>query len=999
MAAVDTYPKTVGEFHDAIKRCDVEMVEGVDVKLLNAGDEHGFTGVMWAAWLGHVKIGEVLIQLGADLEKKDCDGQDALYHACWQGEEEFAKLLLDNKVDLSSADVDGETPLMAAAHHGYVAIVKLLLAYGADLKATDRNGLTARAHSIKWGHEDALSSFLETSYVKTIAKKYEPKAESKPTLSRKPFRGLNTNNRLHDTVDVSKCGENCQEDTAPNQAASPDISENASQQVDCPVTGDVANDSESAHDSEDSAGDDVKGKEADINAAADNNSEEHSPSTESLPAPEQTMDESCHIREHTAPVRSRSNQEDGTCKSSSPGVSYEEPTEAGSRPSTSIRPTPPPALSSEKRETEPKWIEVEVDQTSLSGSIEHCEDDNESTSDASSEEDESVPLSKLRSLRAPGSYYREMHTISEGAANDDDNTDSSAESEGSIIAELAAKLPSLSREQQHDALRDLRSRPLFVRSVDVPANVQEIEREIERVCRGLHHEAFDSEGSSSGDAPETEDLDGDEMTPAADDGAAFEEYPSTADYEVTSQSAININLWKRRNVPKLTVDVHARDPQEVAEELQAEYEEMQFMADVKKFLESFPPVAKSCTICSADAAESPQNGKLLHCTECEETLCDECWRTEHQNKKRRDHVPKTAVMQDARFEAVAQVAVQLSRVLEKTERQRDQAVYEHQQQREVQNALLHDLHNERMRRGRLEEELVRAADRHRQTAELYNKRETKYQTYIADIQARANYERQQFQQREQEIRRHVTTSTNELAEARRMFNLKESEYKLQVQTTQMKAQRAASSAEALRVDLMRMRSENERNREEAARLRHRLDLERMKTQRYEDENRRLLRQIHRLMPEYERQQQQQREQHQRSRSEYTFPGGASHNGGGTYGSYFRSGTASGAPSDGLRAGLKEDLREALLKVKKYGIINVEDGAVDVVNNSLNSVTVFEAWIIVGIPVGTKGSRDAAKKLLTKLHPDRTTDSKLKDSMRKRFQIVNHSRGLLPEERK
>ena len=698
MTAVE-FPTTVSDFHDAIKRCDLELVEGVDVKVLNASDEHGFTGLMWAAWLGHVDIGDALLELGAEIKAKDSDGQDALYHACWQGEDKFVNLLLGKGADPNSLDIDGETPLMAASHHGCVEAVQALIKRNASILMTDRNGMTAYDHCVKWGHMEKLGELLrhEKSLVKEMTRRFNEMGTEEP---------------------IEMCT--------------------------------VHNDG---------------------------------------------------MRRGT-----------GTSSSSSPGVSAEEKT---------ITTTSTPIV-------EPQWIEVDME-------------------------------------------TEERSSVARSGSSDSCNS---------------------------------------------------------------------------------------------------------------AQSCISINIWKRRGVSPLQVDTE--DCFEDDEE-ELPPSEIDISEDVRRFLDSFPPPATQCTVCE------DESGDLLSCTECDEVLCPSCWKDEHQNKKRRSHVGKPT-QQESRLEVVAQVAVQLSRVLENTETERDTMAHELHKRHEVQTALVQDLHSERMKRAQMESELMRMQERQREMTDLIHRRDAKYQAYIADLQKRSTAERQNFETREAEVRRHVQQSTSELAEARRMFGMRESEYKLQIQTAVMRAQRANSNMEQLRSDLSRMRSEAERSREEASRARHRLDLERMKCQRYEEENKRLLRQIHRMMPEYE---------NRRSKSEYTFPGagssGTSGYGGSTYnnyGSYGRSGTASGGPMPEKTP--KDELRDALYQVKRFGIEKVEDAIVNVLNNSLNNITVFEAWTIVGLPMGAAGSRQKAKKLLTKFHPDRVQDNAKKESMRKRFQIINHTRGLLPE---
>lgn len=56
---------------------------------------------------GHEAIVELLLEIGADLESRNVDGQTALMHAARNGHEAIARLLLMNGADLDSEDESG----------------------------------------------------------------------------------------------------------------------------------------------------------------------------------------------------------------------------------------------------------------------------------------------------------------------------------------------------------------------------------------------------------------------------------------------------------------------------------------------------------------------------------------------------------------------------------------------------------------------------------------------------------------------------------------------------------------------------------------------------------------------------------------------------------------------------------------------------------------------------------------------------------------------------
>eukprot|EP01062_Namystynia_karyoxenos_P049192 TRINITY_DN375_c4_g3_i2.p1 TRINITY_DN375_c4_g3~~TRINITY_DN375_c4_g3_i2.p1 ORF type:complete len:493 (+),score=231.81 TRINITY_DN375_c4_g3_i2:207-1481(+) len=404
------------------------------------------------------------------------------------------------------------------------------------------------------------------------------------------------------------------------------------------------------------------------------------------------------------------------------------------------------------------------------------------------------------------------------------------------------------------------------------------------------------------------------------------------------------------------------------------------------------PAVRGCTLCEDPAtAESD----LWECRQCEEVLCTDCWRTEHQNKKRRDHTPRAAPRLQPRpdpereqYQRMAQAAQTLNHTLCEVEKQRDAALANVREQQNTRRALQSDLDAERLRRATLEAEMMRRQERDRRTQELllrerqlHRQREAEREREMYELTARAAAERSAGAQREQDLQQQLLASANDLHEQRRLQQLREAEYKLQLQTAAARSSRATQAVDALRQDVMKLRQDADRAKEDALRYRQRTEAERMRAVRLEDENRRLLRQIQRLLPfeAAERMRQQQRQ-------------------GAPPGAQAPPPPQQQQPQrEASTRYNREDMRKALAEVAKQGLAACDDTAVDYINANLSHVTVHEAWLIVGLAPGTRASRDAAKKLMTQLHPDRVAVPCAKETLRKRFQVVNHVRGLLPED--
>ncbi len=126
---------------NAISGSDVAMVTA----LLDAGapmdrmGEYGDTGLLAgvAAAAGEsedaVRVVRVLLEHGANPNKRGRDGRTALFAAAQQGTESLVTLLVSKGAHVEDA-VDGMTPLEAADARGHDAVVKLLKARGAKQK-------------------------------------------------------------------------------------------------------------------------------------------------------------------------------------------------------------------------------------------------------------------------------------------------------------------------------------------------------------------------------------------------------------------------------------------------------------------------------------------------------------------------------------------------------------------------------------------------------------------------------------------------------------------------------------------------------------------------------------------------------------------------------------------------------------------------------------------------------------------------------------------------
>lgn len=149
----------LADFHALLHHARTKNLEGVRALLAQGADPNppyegysGYTPLMFAAGNGDPQMTRLLIEAGAETERRDHNGERALQWAAGQSflnpfrdNAECARLLLQagSPVD-SGADRYGSSPLIDVNRYGSdAAMVRHLLAAGADPNRADQSGETA----------------------------------------------------------------------------------------------------------------------------------------------------------------------------------------------------------------------------------------------------------------------------------------------------------------------------------------------------------------------------------------------------------------------------------------------------------------------------------------------------------------------------------------------------------------------------------------------------------------------------------------------------------------------------------------------------------------------------------------------------------------------------------------------------------------------------------------------------------------------------------------
>ena len=121
------------------------LSRGADVHFRNRFDEQA---LQMAAWRGHADAVRVLLEHGARLNREGRQWS-ALHYAVFAGHDEIARLLMAKGADIDARTPNDTTALMLAAREGKADIARLLLDAGADTVSVNEWGDNAFAFAMR----------------------------------------------------------------------------------------------------------------------------------------------------------------------------------------------------------------------------------------------------------------------------------------------------------------------------------------------------------------------------------------------------------------------------------------------------------------------------------------------------------------------------------------------------------------------------------------------------------------------------------------------------------------------------------------------------------------------------------------------------------------------------------------------------------------------------------------------------------------------------------
>lgn len=114
-----------------------------DLEDLDAPREHGLTPLMRAALAGRAPLVAELVALGVEVNRRNRDGNNALWLACVAGSADSIRQLVCSGADIDNRNAAGATCLMYCASAGKADMLALLLECGADPLLTDQDDARA----------------------------------------------------------------------------------------------------------------------------------------------------------------------------------------------------------------------------------------------------------------------------------------------------------------------------------------------------------------------------------------------------------------------------------------------------------------------------------------------------------------------------------------------------------------------------------------------------------------------------------------------------------------------------------------------------------------------------------------------------------------------------------------------------------------------------------------------------------------------------------------
>lgn len=132
--------------------------------LIFLSDNEGWTPLHEAANGGYLRVAEMLLDYGSELDAGDNQGRTSLHVACERaGQPDIVRLLVSKGANLEAKSHEGSTPLRVACFNGNKEIARYLCERGAQVNARDADGRTILMACLLFAAAPENSNYLNVN--------------------------------------------------------------------------------------------------------------------------------------------------------------------------------------------------------------------------------------------------------------------------------------------------------------------------------------------------------------------------------------------------------------------------------------------------------------------------------------------------------------------------------------------------------------------------------------------------------------------------------------------------------------------------------------------------------------------------------------------------------------------------------------------------------------------------------------------------------------------
>ena len=136
---------------------------GADRAAINIQDGGLWTPLHHAAYKGHERVVQMILDKDAEVNAKDNAEWTPLHQAARQGHERVVQILLEKGAEVNAKDNVGWAPLHQAARQCHERVVQILLEKGAEVNAKNKEEWTPLHWAVYSGHVEITRALLQKS--------------------------------------------------------------------------------------------------------------------------------------------------------------------------------------------------------------------------------------------------------------------------------------------------------------------------------------------------------------------------------------------------------------------------------------------------------------------------------------------------------------------------------------------------------------------------------------------------------------------------------------------------------------------------------------------------------------------------------------------------------------------------------------------------------------------------------------------------------------------